>query len=319
MSGLDFEKPIIELETKINELKNLGKTRKVDLDPEIKKLEQKAAKMKEEIYSKLTDWQRVQIARHPLRPYTLDYINMMTSEFIEVHGDRLFADDLALVGGFAKLNGHRIMIMGHQKGRDTKDNIRRNFGCAHPEGYRKAMRLMRLAEKFGLPVVVLIDTPGAYPGVGAEERGQAQAIAENLMDMAQLKTPIVATIIGEGGSGRALGVAVADRVLILQNAYYSVISPEGCAPILWRSSTKAPEAANALKLTGEHLLKFGIVDEVVAEPEGGAHRDPEAIAAQLKKAILKNIKELTPLSPEELLDQRYEKFRRMGHFQTAEA
>lgn len=319
MSGLDFEKPIIELETKINELKNLGKTRKVDLDPEIKKLEQKAAKMKEEIYSKLTDWQRVQIARHPLRPYTLDYINMMTSEFIEIHGDRLFADDLALVGGFAKLNGHRIMIMGHQKGRDTKDNIRRNFGCAHPEGYRKAMRLMRLAEKFGLPIVVLIDTPGAYPGVGAEERGQAQAIAENLMDMAQLKTPIVATIIGEGGSGGALGVAVADRVLILQNAYYSVISPEGCASILWRSSTKAPEAANALKLTGEHLLKFGIVDEVVAEPEGGAHRDPEAIAAQLKKAILKNIKELTPLSPEELLDQRYEKFRRMGHFQTAEA
>ncbi|MCC6758987.1 MAG: acetyl-CoA carboxylase carboxyltransferase subunit alpha [Candidatus Omnitrophica bacterium] len=319
MSGLDFEKPIIELETKINELKNLGKTRKVDLDPEIKKLEQKAAKMKEEIYSKLTDWQRVQIARHPLRPYTLDYINMMTSEFIEVHGDRLFADDLALVGGFAKLNGHRIMIMGHQKGRDTKDNIRRNFGCAHPEGYRKAMRLMRLAEKFGLPVVVLIDTPGAYPGVGAEERGQAQAIAENLMDMAQLKTPVVATIIGEGGSGGALGVAVADRVLILQNAYYSVISPEGCASILWRSSTKAPEAANALKLTGEHLLKFGIVDEVVAEPEGGAHRDPEAIAAQLKKAILRNIKELTPLSPEELLDQRYEKFRRMGHFQTVEA
>ena len=319
MSGLDFEKPIIELETKINELKNLGKTRKVDLDPEIKKLEQKVAKMKEEIYSHLTDWQRVQIARHPSRPYTLDYINMMTSEFIEIHGDRLFADDLAFVGGFAKLNGHRIVIMGHQKGRDTKDNIRRNFGCAHPEGYRKAMRMMRLAEKFGLPVVVLIDTPGAYPGVGAEERGQAQAIAENLMDMAQLKTPIVATIIGEGGSGGALGVAVADRVLILQNAYYSVISPEGCASILWRSSTKAPEAANALKLTGEHLLKFGIVDEVVPEPEGGAHRDPEAIAAQLKKSILKNIKELTPLSSEQLLEQRYEKFRRMGHFVTAGA
>ena len=211
------------------------------------------------------------------------------------------------------------MIMGHQKGRDTKENVMRNFGCAHPEGYRKAMRMMRLAEKFGLPVVVLIDTPGAYPGVGAEERGQAQAIAENLMDMAQLKTPIVATIIGEGGSGGALGVAVADRVLILQNAYYSVISPEGCASILWRSSTKAPEAANALKLTGEHLLKFGIVDEVVPEPEGGAHRDPEAIAAQLKKSILKNIKELTPLSSEQLLEQRYEKFRRMGHFVTAGA
>jgi acetyl-CoA carboxylase carboxyl transferase subunit alpha len=319
MSGLDFEKPIIELETKIAELKNLGKVRKADFDPEIKRLEQKVAKIKEEIYSKLTDWQRVQIARHPLRPYTLDYINMMTSEFVELHGDRLFADDLALVGGFAKLNGHRVMIMGHQKGRDTKDNIRRNFGCAHPEGYRKAMRLMKLAEKFGLPVVVLIDTPGAYPGVGAEERGQAQAIAENLMDMAQLRTPVVATIIGEGGSGGALGVAVADRVLILQNAYYSVISPEGCASILWRSSAKAPEAANALKLTGEHLLKYELVDEVIPEPEGGAHRDPEAIAAQLKKTILKCIKELTPLSSTELLNQRYEKFRRMGHVVTVDA
>ena len=319
MSGLDFEKPITELETKIAELKNLGKKRKVDLDPEIKKLEQKVAKMKEDIYSKLTDWQRVQIARHPLRPYTLDYINMMTSEYIELHGDRLFADDLALVGGFARLNGHRIMIMGHQKGRDTKDNIRRNFGCAHPEGYRKAMRLMKLAEKFGLPVVVLIDTPGAYPGVGAEERGQAQAIAENLMDMAQLKTPVIAIVIGEGGSGGALGVAVADRVLMLQNAYYSVISPEGCASILWRSSTKAPEAANALKLTGEHLLKYEIVDEVVPEPEGGAHRDPEAIAAQLKKAILKNLKEIISLSPQQLLNQRYEKFRRIGHFVTTDA
>jgi len=319
MSGLDFEKPIIELETKINELKNLGKTRKVDLDPEIKKLEQKVAKMKEDIYSNLTDWQRVQIARHPLRPYTLDYINMMTSDFFELHGDRLFADDLALVGGFAKLNGHQVIIMGHQKGRDTKDNIRRNFGCAHPEGYRKAMRLMRLAEKFHLPVITLIDTPGAYPGVGAEERGQAQAIAENLMDMAQLKTPIVAVVIGEGGSGGALGVAVADRVLILQNAYYSVISPEGCASILWRSSTKAPEAANALKLTGEHLLKYGIVDEVVAEPEGGAHRDPETIAAHLKKAIQKNLKEIMPLSSEELLNQRYEKFRRIGQFVSVDA
>ncbi len=314
MSGLDFEKPIIELEAKINDFKKTGKNKKIDCEPEIKKIEQKIEKMKQEIYSNLTDWQRVQIARHPSRPYTLDYINLMTSEFIELHGDRLFADDFAFVGGFAKLNGQRIMIMGHQKGRDTKDNIRRNFGCAHPEGYRKAIRLMRIAEKFEIPVVVLIDTPGAYPGIGAEERGQAQAIAENLMEMSQLKTPIVATIIGEGGSGGALGVGVADRVLILQNAYYSVISPEGCASILWRSSTKASEAANALKLTGEHLLKFGIVDEVVAEPQGGAHRDPEAMAAQLKKTILKNIKELTSLSTKELLDQRYEKFRRIGHF-----
>ncbi len=319
MSALDFEKPIIELEAKINDLKKSGKTKKIDFEPEIKKIEQKIEKMKQEIYSNLTDWQRVQIARHPNRPYTLDYIHLMTSEFVELHGDRLFADDLALVGGFAKLNGHKIMIMGHQKGRDTKDNIRRNFGCAHPEGYRKAIRLMHMAEKFGLPIVVLIDTPGAYPGVGAEERGQAQAIAENLMEMSQLKTPVIATIIGEGGSGGALGVGVADRVLILQNAYYSVISPEGCASILWRSSTKAPEAANALKLTGEHLLKFGIVDEVVAEPQGGAHRDPEFVANQLKKSILKNIKELSSLSSQELLDQRYEKFRRIGHFAQAKA
>lgn len=319
MSALDFEKPIIELEAKINDLKKSGKTKKIDFEPEIKKIEQKIEKMKQEIYSNLTDWQRVQIARHPNRPYTLDYIHLMTSEFVELHGDRLFADDLALVAGFAKLNGHKIMIMGHQKGRDTKDNIRRNFGCAHPEGYRKAIRLMHMAEKFGLPIVVLIDTPGAYPGVGAEERGQAQAIAENLMEMSQLKTPVIATIIGEGGSGGALGVGVADRVLILQNAYYSVISPEGCASILWRSSTKAPEAANALKLTGEHLLKFGIVDEVVAEPQGGAHRDPEFVANQLKKSILKNIKELSSLSSQELLDQRYEKFRRIGHFAQAKA
>ncbi len=318
MSALDFEKPIIELEAKINDFKKMGKNKKIDCEPEIKKIEQKIEKMKQEIYSNLTDWQRVQIARHPNRPYTLDYIHLMTSEFVELHGDRLFADDLAFVGGLAKINGQKVMIMGHQKGRDTKDNIRRNFGCAHPEGYRKAMRLMRLAEKFGIPIVVLIDTPGAYPGVGAEERGQAQAIAENLMDMAQLKTPIVATIIGEGGSGGALGVGVADRVLMLQNAYYSVISPEGCASILWRSSTKAPDAANALKLTGEHLLKFGIIDEVVPEPQGGAHRDPQAVAVQLKKAILKNIKELSSFSFQDLLDQRYEKFRRIGHFsQTA--
>ena len=319
MSGLDFEKPIIELEAKINDLKKIGKTKRIDCGPEIKKIDQKIEKMKNEIYSNLTDWQKVQIARHPNRPYTLDYIHLMTSEFIELHGDRLFADDLALVAGSAKMNGQSVMIMGHQKGRDTSDNIRRNFGCAHPEGYRKAIRLMHLAEKFRLPVVVLIDTPGAYPGVGAEERGQAQAIAENLMEMSQLKTPIVAVIIGEGGSGGALGVGVANKVLILQNAYYSVISPEGCASILWRSSTKAADAANALKLTGEHLLKLGIVDEVIAEPQGGAHRDPEFVANQLKKSILKNIKELAALSTQELLDQRYEKFRCIGHVLEAKA
>lgn len=314
MAGLDFEKPIIELELKINELKHSGSNKKIDLEPEIKKLEQELEKIKGKIYSTLSDWQRVQIARHPARPYTLDYIHMMTTEFIELHGDRLFADDLAFVAGFAKLNGQRVLIMGHQKGRDTKENIRRNFGCAHPEGYRKAMRLMLLAEKFHLPVVILIDTPGAYPGIGAEERGQAQAIASNLKDMVRLKTPLIATVIGEGGSGGALGVGVADKVFILQNAYYSVISPEGCASILWRSSTKAPEAANALKLTGEHLLKFGVVDDIIPEPPGGAHRDPESVAAHLKKTILKAIKELSALPKEELLEARYQKYRRMGPF-----
>src|SRR3989344_5131770 len=227
MRARDFEKPIIELEAKINELKNFGSSKKINLDPEIKKLEQKLEKIKAEIYDKLTDWQRVQIARHPRRPYTLDYIHMITSDFVELHGDRLFADDLALIAGFAKIDDVQVMVMGHQKGRDTKENVMRNFGCAHPEGYRKAMRLMQMAEKFHLPIVVLIDTPGAYPGVGAEERGQAQAIASNIRDMSKIATPIIATIIGEGGSGGALGVGVADRVIILQNAYYSVISQEG--------------------------------------------------------------------------------------------
>jgi acetyl-CoA carboxylase carboxyl transferase subunit alpha len=314
MNILDFEKPIVELELKIEGLKNFGLDKNISLDPEIRKLEEKLEKMKAEIYDRLSTWQRVQIARHPDRPYTLDYIRMMTTDFLELHGDRQFADDLAFVAGFAKLNGTQIMIMGHQKGRDTKENVLRNFGCAHPEGYRKAMRLMQLAEKFHLPVVVLIDTPGAYPGVGAEERGQAQAIASNLRDMAGLKTPIIATIIGEGGSGGALGVGVADRVCILQHAYYSVISPEGCASILWRNSVKAPEAAEALKITGEHLLKFGIVEEVIPEPPGGAHKDPEKVAANLRTAILKHLEELSSLSTAELIEQRYKKFRKIGEF-----
>ena len=313
MSKLDFERPIIDLENKIKDLRRMSHS-KVNLEPEIKKLEQKLEKMRSEIYSSLTSWQRVQIARHPKRPYTLDYIHLMCDDFLELHGDRLFADDLALIGGFAKMDGQKVMIMGHQKGRDTKENVLRNFGCAHPEGYRKAIRLMRLAAKCGVPIVVLIDTPGAYPGVGAEERGQAQAIAENLRDMAQIATPIVATIIGEGGSGGALGVAVADRVMILQNAYYSVISPEGCASILWRSSLKAPDAAEALKITGEHLLDFGIVDEIIPEPPGGAHHDPQEVASHLKKSILKHIKHLSALSKKELLEQRYQKFRKIGEF-----
>lgn len=314
MAGLDFEKPIVELEHKINELRNFGSTKQVSLGPEVKKLEQKLEKMKVEIYSHLTPWQMVQIARHPQRPYTLDYIRMMTTDFMELHGDRFFADDFALIAGFARLNSEKILILGHQKGRDTKENLMRNFGCAHPEGYRKAMRLMRLAEKFHVPIVVLIDTPGAYPGVGAEERGQAQAIASNLRDMMKLATPIVATIIGEGGSGGALGIGVADQVFILQNAYYSVISPEGCASILWRNSIKAPDAARALRLTAEDLIEFGVVDDVIPEPPGGAHRDPETVAAHLKKIIFKHIKELSSIGKRDLLDRRYKKFRKIGEF-----
>ncbi len=312
MSVLDFEKPIVELETKIEELRHFGTDKNISLDPEIKKLEEKLEKMKNEIYDRLTIWQRVQIARHPDRPYTLDYIRMMTTDFVELHGDRQFADDFAFIAGFAQLNGTSVMIMGHQKGRGTQENLMRNFGCAHPEGYRKAMRLMQLAEKFHLPIVILIDTPGAYPGIGAEERGQAQAIASNLRDMTSLKTPIVAMIIGEGGSGGALGVGVADKVCILQHAYYSVISPEGCASILWRNSVKAPEAAEALKINGEHLLQFGIVDEIVVEPQGGAHKNPDLVAAGLKETILKYIQELSSLSKDELIENRYKKFRTIG-------
>ena len=316
MSFLDFEKPIVELENKLQDIKRMAASgsKKVNMEPEINKLEQKLQKMKEEVYKNLSAWQRVQIARHPKRPYTLDYIRMMTTGFLELHGDRLFADDFALIGGFANIEGRTVMIMGHQKGRDTKENVMRNFGCAHPEGYRKAMRLMRLAGKFQVPVIVFIDTPGAYPGVGAEERGQAQAIAENLRDMAEIQVPIIATIIGEGGSGGALGIGVADRVIIMQNAYYSVISPEGCASILWRSALKAPEAAEALKLTGEDLLKFGIVDEIIPEPPGGAHRAPEQVADLLCKSLVKYIDELSKCPADELMDNRYRKYRNIGEF-----
>jgi acetyl-CoA carboxylase carboxyl transferase subunit alpha len=312
MAILDFEKPVYELESKIEELRHIGHDKNIALEPEIKSLEEKLAKMRRDIYSNLTTWQRVQIARHPDRPYTLDYIRMLTTDFLEMHGDRQFADDFALIAGLAKIDGQGVLVMGHQKGRDTTENIKRNFGCAHPEGYRKAMRLMKIAEKMQIPIVIFIDTPGAYPGIGAEERGQAQAIAENLRDMARIKTPIVATVIGEGGSGGALGIGIADRVCILQHAYYSVISPEGCASILWRSSTKAPEAAEALKITGEHLIKFGIVDDVIPEPLGGAHHDPIEVAQNLKKTILKHIKELSSFDAESLLEGRYGKYRKIG-------
>ena len=318
MTILEFEKPIYELEAKIEELKTIGHEKKIAIEPEVKSLQEKLDKMRREIYSHLTTWQRVQIARHPDRPYTMDYIRMLTADFQELHGDRKFADDFALIAGLARIDGVGVLMMGHQKGRDTTENIKRNFGCAHPEGYRKAIRLMKLAEKMRIPIVILIDTPGAYPGIGAEERGQAQAIAENLRDMMMIKTPIVATVIGEGGSGGALGIGIADRVCILQHAYYSVISPEGCASILWRSSTKAPEAAEALKITGEHLIKFGVVDEIIPEPLGGAHHDPVEVADNLKKSILKHIKELSSLSTDDLTTSRYDKFRKIGEYQEEE-
>jgi len=312
MAGLIFEKPINELEKKIQELRSFTSDKKIDLSSEVKRLEQKLEDLKKEIYGNLTPWQRVQIARHPQRPYSLDYINMLLSDFIELHGDRSFADDSAIVGGLAKFEDKKIMVIGHQKGRDIKENLRRNFGCAHPEGYRKALRFMQTAQKFNLPVVIFIDTPGAYPGIGAEERGQAQAIALNLREMISIAVPLLAIVIGEGGSGGALGIGVADRVCVLENAYYSVISPEGCAAILWKSSSKAPEAAEVLKLTAQDLLKMGIIDEIIPEPLGGAHCDPQKTAETLKEAINRNLNELAGLGKEELLKLRYKKFRSMG-------
>ncbi|MDD5156232.1 MAG: acetyl-CoA carboxylase carboxyltransferase subunit alpha [Candidatus Omnitrophica bacterium] len=314
MTGLDFEKPIIELEKKIQELESFTSHKKIDLSSEVKRLEEKLERLKKDIYGHLTPWQRVQIARHPQRPYTLDYIGMIMSDFLEIHGDRLFADDKALIAGFAKIDNQKVVVIGHQKGRDIKENLKRNFGCAHPEGYRKALRAMQLAEKFNLPVVVFIDTPGAYPGIGAEERGQAQAIAFNLREMVGISVPIVATIIGEGGSGGALGIGIADRVCVLENAYYSVISPEGCAAILWKNGSKAPEAAEVLKLTSEDLLKMGIIDEIIPEPMGGAHRDAQKMAQTLKEAVKKNFKDLKAQSKDKLLELRYNKFRSIGEF-----
>lgn len=315
-SGLDFEKPILELERKIEELKKFTSSQKIDLSSEIKKLEDKLEKLKKEVFENLTPWQRVQIARHPKRPYTLDYINLVMTDFVEVHGDRTFADDKAMVCGFAKVDGEKIVVIGHQKGRDTKENLMRNFGSAHPEGYRKAMRIMKMGEKFSRPIVVFIDTPGAYPGIGAEERGQAEAIAYNLMEMAKLKVPVIVFVIGEGGSGGALGVGVGDRICVLENAYYSVISPEGCAAILWKDRTKAPDAAKALKLTAQDLFKAGLIDEIVEEPLGGAHRDPQTTSQSIKARIKKYLKELSAFSAEDLIEARYEKYRKIGVFTT---
>ncbi len=312
---LDFEKPIHELERKIEELRALNRDKHLDVASEVKRLEEKLEKARKSVYAQLTPWQRVQLARHPQRPYTLDYISMLMTGFVELHGDRLFGDDKAIIGGFAIFEGQKVLVLGHQKGRDTKENLMRNFGSAHPEGYRKALRLMQMADKFHLPILIFIDTPGAYPGVGAEERGQSQAIAFNLREMARLEVPILCVVIGEGGSGGALGIGVGDRVAVLENAYYSVISPEGCAAILWKDRAKAPEAAAALKLTAAELLEKELIDEVIPEPLGGAHRDPAATAEAVKASLSKSLKQLNELDPETLVQQRYEKYRKIGPFE----
>ncbi|PYJ33901.1 MAG: acetyl-CoA carboxylase carboxyl transferase subunit alpha [Verrucomicrobia bacterium] len=311
---LDFERPIFDLERRLEDLKNHSDKHDVDLDPAIRELEAKLRETRRRIYGNLTAWQRVQIARHTQRPFALDYIDRCFANWVELHGDRRFADDKAMPCGLAIFGGRRCVVITHQKGRNTKENVMRNFGCAHPEGYRKALRLMRLGEKFGMPVISLIDTPGAFPGIGSEERHISEAIAVNLREMMTLRVPIVAAVIGEGGSGGALGIGVADRVLILENAYYSVISPEACSAILWRDRRHAAEAAEALKLTAQDLFKLEIVDEIIAEPEGGAHRDYDSIAANLSKALRGAVQQVSQLPVAELLEKRYQKFRRLGVF-----
>jgi len=313
---LDFEKPIAELQRKLDELKQHPEKHslEISLEDEIWQIEKKIDEERRRVFSDLAPWQRVQLARHPKRPFTLDYIKEAFTDFSELHGDRRFGDDQALVGGFAQLEGQRVMVIGTQKGRDTKENIRRNFGSAHPEGYRKALRLIRLADKFSLPIITLIDTAGAYPGIGAEERHIAEAIAVNIREMMLVEAPIIAAVIGEGGSGGALGIGVADRVLILENSYYSVISPEGCAAILWKDRTAAARAAAALKITARELRELGLVDEVIAEPLGGAHNDLLATSATLKDRLLHHLSQLKALTSAERLRQRYAKFRAFGHY-----
>jgi acetyl-CoA carboxylase carboxyl transferase subunit alpha len=311
---LDFEKPVFELERRLQDLKDHSDGHGVDLDSAVKAVEGKLRETRSQIYGHLTAWQRVQIARHAQRPFALDYIQRCFTNWIELHGDRRFADDRAMPSGVAMLGAQRCVVITHQKGRNTKENVMRNFGCAHPEGYRKALRLMRLGEKFGMPVISLIDTPGAFPGIGSEERHISEAIAVNLREMMKLRVPVIAAVIGEGGSGGALGIGVADRVLILENAYYSVISPEACSAILWRDRRHAAEAAEALKLTAQDLLKLNIVDEIVPEPEGGAHRDYDSAAANLSRTLRRNLQHISKLPIDELLRNRYDKFRRIGIF-----
>jgi acetyl-CoA carboxylase carboxyl transferase subunit alpha len=309
---LDFEKPIIDIEKKIEELRDQSATSGIDFTPEIEKLKLKLERLIQKTYSGLTRWQRVQLARHPDRPYALDYVARMCSDFIEIHGDRLFADDKAIIAGLANIDDYKVILIGQQKGRSTKENLYRNFGMMHPEGYRKALRVMKLAEKFHRPVITLIDTQGAFPGVGAEERGQAEAIARNLFEMARLKTPIITVVIGEGASGGALGIGVGDRILLLENTWYSVITPEGCASILYRDSSKAPLAAEAMKVTARDLEDMKIADEIIAEPIGGAHRDPDAMARTLKEVLLKHLNELIGIPSDELVLRRIEKYSKMG-------
>ena len=312
-SYLEFEKPIAELEEKLRELQEFS-TDTVDLKAEIGRLEKKVEKMREEIFSNLTRWQTVQLARHINRPFTTDYIRLIFTDFIELHGDRKFADDHAIVAGLARLDGHPVMVIGHQKGRDTKEKVYRNFGMPNPEGYRKALRLMEMAERFHLPIITFVDTPGAFPGIGAEERGQAEAIARNLLEMSRIHSPIVVVVTGEGGSGGALAIAVGDRILMLEHSIYSVISPEGCAAILWSDGTKGEVAAEALKPTARDLKELGVIDEIVSEPSGGAHRNHEATARNVHEAIARNLRELKELPMSKLLAERYDKFRAMGRF-----
>jgi acetyl-CoA carboxylase carboxyl transferase subunit alpha len=316
MQLLDFEKPAAELERELEKLRAKAASQDIDLSTEISTMESKLAETRARIYENLTPWQRVQIARHTSRPFMLDYVAHAFTDFCELHGDRHIGDDASMPGGFARLGDRRVVVIGHQKGRDTKENLKRNFGSAHPEGYRKALRLMKLAEKFGLPVITLIDTPGAFPGIGAEERNIAEAIAFNLREMMLLKVPIVAVVLGEGGSGGALGIGVADRVIMLENAYYSVISPEGCAAILWKHRKHAPEAAEAMKLVAPDLRKLDLIDDVVPEPTGGAHHDHHATAAAFRDVVSRHLGELEKMSVSKLLDARYDKFRNFGEWES---
>jgi len=314
---LDFEKPLLELDRQIDELKRVGDERVIDVAEELTTLQAKLDSLREELYRNLTPMQRVSVARHPRRPYTLDYLGSIFTDFVEIHGDRLYRDDLAIVGGWARLAGATVMVIGHQKGRDTRENIRRNFGMPHPEGYRKALRLMQLAARFHAPVITLIDTPGAYPGLGAEERGQSEALATNILEMAMLQTPVVAVVIGEGGSGGALALGVADRVLMFENSVYSVISPEGCAAILWKDASQRERAAEALRLTPNDLLHFKVIDEIIPEPLGGAHQNPDAAGEALRDSLIRHVTELRKTRPEKLVRRRAEKYAGMGVYTEA--